>query len=158
LASGAAIRFLFGKLQSPPSPQPKLCHYVAALIEKYSCLLPPTVAPTEQPYVAKARQVLIERGCELTAHAELSGEPEDALNVLITTDDEIPESFPVPHFWIGTSPHTQLPGKTNFYSCDVSLALIRILLHCVSETRRDDELLKDLLFYPVIFSPTCNSS
>lgn len=75
LASDAVVKFLFGTLQFPRSRQPELCHYAAALIEKYSYLLPPIIAPTEQVYVAKARQTLIENGCLFSPQAEHSGEP-----------------------------------------------------------------------------------
>lgn len=150
LTSDAVVQFLFGALHLPPSPLPEMCHYVAALIEKYCYLLSPIVADTEQPYIAKARQTLIENGCLFAPRIEgsLEPEPKPALKVLVSAASEIPESFPMPNLWIGTSRPTQLDDKTKFYSCDVRFALIRILVHCAGETHRDDELQKDLLCLP----------
>lgn len=148
LASDAVVRFLFGTLQLQRSRQPGLCHYVAALIEKYSGLPPPEVAPAELPYVGKARQILIQKGWPSATPPETSVGTEDALNVLITVSNEIPESFPAPDFWVGALPPIRPKEGIRFYLCDVNLALVCILLHCADEAGRSDDLLADLLYLP----------
>jgi superfamily II DNA or RNA helicase/tetratricopeptide (TPR) repeat protein len=148
LASGADVRFFFGTLQSPASRWQGLCHYVVALIEKYSGLPRPTVAPAEQPYVEEARRVLIKSGWPRAAFVEPVAASEAPLGLLITADSNIPDSFPAPDFWIGPSPPAAPQEGTRFHLCDVNLALVCILLHCADESGRADELLTDLLDLP----------
>jgi tetratricopeptide (TPR) repeat protein len=148
LPAAAAVRFLFGTLQSLPTNRPELCHYLVALIEKYSVSNAPAVAPAELRYVAEARQVLAQNGWPNAAPVEPAVVPKDILNVLVNAGGELPESLPTPDYWVGTSlPTTQKEG-TRFHLCDVNLALVCILLHCADESRRPDELRGDLLYLP----------
>ncbi len=148
LPADAAVRFLFGTLQSPPPNRPTLCHYLVALIEKYSGAYTPAVTPAELRYVAEARQVLAQNGWPNAAPAKPAAVPEEILHVLVNAGGELPESFPTPDFWVGTSLPSTPQGGTRFYLCDVNLALVCILLHCADESSRPGELRGDLLYLP----------
>jgi superfamily II DNA or RNA helicase/tetratricopeptide (TPR) repeat protein len=148
LTSDAATRYLFGTLLSTKPKRLGLGHYVAALIEKFSGFPQPVFAPADLPYVAKARQILIEKGWPFAKSAELLEGPADAFNILITENDDVPESFPTADIWVGSSLPAAPSGKTRFYYCDVNLALVCVLLQCADESGRSEELLRDLLYLP----------